>query len=403
MRISDNRAMTNANPRRPHVLTLTDTILLGGAERLAMELARGADPKRFRRTICITRRMAHGGQVYAAAELPTLRAEDVGVLELGRLSRFDLRAWLRLARYVREEQVDVIHAHKFGSNVWAAIVGRLCRVPVIIAHEHTWSFEGQRLRRWLDRWIVGRLSDAVIAVSEADRRRMINVVGMPSERVVLIENGIRAAAAGDGEAVRRSAGIASDTPVLVSVSVLRPQKALDVMIRALAIVRRNRPEVRLLIAGQGDREPLSALVHELGLEQAVTFLGFRRDVDNVLAAGDIAVSSSDYEGSPLAVMEYMAAGLAVVATNVGGVPRLVDHGRTGLLVRRRDPQALAAALERLLDDRDLARDMGERGRQRQQRDFSFDATLREVQALYDAQLSKDPRGLRRLRTQTDPT
>lgn len=366
-----------------------------------MDLARGTDSKRFRRTLCITRRMVHGSEVYAAAELPTLREEGLGVLELDRLSRADLRGWLRLARYLRLEEVDVIHAHKFGSNVWAAVLGRLFRVPVIIAHEHSWSFEGQRARRWVDRWIVGRMSDVVIAVSEADRRRLIDIVGMPPERVVLIENGIRAALPGDGEAVRRSAGVDSSTPVMVAVSGLRPPKALDVMIRAIAIVCTTRPEVRLLIAGEGDREPLSALVRELDLEAAVTFLGFRRDVANVLAAGDIAVSSSDHEGSPLAVMEYMAAGLPVVATDVGGIPRLVDHGHTGLLVPRRDPQALAAALERLLADRDLARDMGERGRERQQRHFSFDATLREVQALYDAQLSKDRRGLHRLRTQSD--
>ncbi len=383
------------------MLTLTDTILLGGAERLAMDLTRGTDPERFRRTICITRRMAHGSQVYAAAEIPTLREEGMGVLELDRRSRLDLRGWLRLVRYLRSEEVDVIHAHKFGSNVWGAVLGRLCGVPVIIGHEHTWSFEGQRLRRWLDRWIVGHLSDVVIAVSEADRKRMIEIVRMPPERVVFIENGIRAPTVGDGEAVRKSVGIDRDAPVLVSVSVLRPQKALDVMIRAFAILRRTRPEVRLLIAGQGDREPLSALVRELDIEEAVAFLGFRRDVDNVLAAGDIAVSSSDYEGSPLAVMEYMAAGLPVVATEVGGVPRLIEHGHTGLLVPRRDPQALASALEHLLGDRVLARAMGERGRERQQREFSFDATLREVQALYDAQLRIDRRGLRRLRTHAE--
>ncbi len=393
--------MTAADPRRPHVLTLTDSILIGGAERLAMDLTRGTQPERFRRTICVTRRMAHGSQVYAAADIPALREEGVEVLELDRVSRVDLWGWLRLIRYLRSEEVDVIHAHKFGSNVWAAVLGRLCGVPVIIAHEHTWSFEGQRLRRWLDRRIVARLSDVVIAVSEADRKRMVEIVGMPPERVVLIENGIRASPVGDGEAVRRSVGIVRDTPVLVSVSVLRPQKALDVMIHALAILRRSRPEVRLLIAGQGDHEALSALVHELALEQAVTFLGFRRDVHNVLAAGDIAVSSSDFEGSPLAVMEYMAAGLPVVATAVGGVPRLVENERTGLLVPRRDPQALARALERLLDDRVLARAMGERGRERQQREFSFDATLREVQALYDTQLRVDRRRMGRLRTRAD--
>ena len=174
--------------RRPHVLTLTDVIGLGGAERIAEELCALADPDRFRRSLCVTRPTAHvpGSE----ASVARLRDAGVDVVFLERRNRFDLRPMARLVRVVRDGGVDVIHAHKFGSNVWAALLGHALGVPVVVAHEHTWSFEGQRGRRLADRHLVARFSDAVIAVSEADRARMVAEVGMPADRVVLIHNGI---------------------------------------------------------------------------------------------------------------------------------------------------------------------------------------------------------------------
>jgi glycosyltransferase involved in cell wall biosynthesis len=381
----DNCPVQVKTKRRPHVLTLTDVIGLGGAERIAEELCVLADPDRFRRSLCVTRPTAHVPGFEAS--LARLRDAGVDVVFLERRNRFDLRPLRRLVRVVRDLGVDVIHAHKFGSNVWAALLGHALGVPVVVAHEHTWSFEGQRARRLADRHLVARFSDAVIAVSEADRARMVADVGMPADRVVLIHNGIAEPEGGNENAVRRELDLAPGAPVLLQTATLRPQKAVEVMIGAMAPLRRVHPDVRLLVAGQGDVDRLQGLAAAEGVADAVSLLGPRRDVTDLLAAANVGVLSSDFEGMPLAVLEYMAAGLPVVATGVGGLPEIVREGETGFLVAPRDPAALAERISRLLADPALAREMGERGRRRQQEQFSSEVMVAAVTGLYERLLT----------------
>lgn len=377
--------MSGPTPRKPHVLTLTDVVGRGGAEAVAEELCLYADPDRFERSLCVTRPTAHVAG--ADASLARLRDAGVEVDRLERRGRLDMRPLGRLLSQLRSRAVDIVHAHKFGSNVWASLLGQVAGVPVVVAHEHTWSFEGQPLRRLADRHVVARLSDAVIAVSEADRRRMVAEVGMPEDRVVLIHNGVDGAGDGDGQRVRRELGLAPGVPVVIQTATLRPQKAVEVMIAATAILRRTHPDVRLVVAGQGDVARLQDVALAHGVGDAVVLLGPRFDVADLLAAASVGVLSSDFEGMPLAVLEYMAAGLPVVATAVGGVPEIVHDAETGFLVPRRDPAALADRISRLLGDPALARDMGERGRRRQREAFSRQAMVGAVGALYERLLA----------------
>jgi glycosyltransferase involved in cell wall biosynthesis len=173
---------------------------------------------------------------------------------------------------------------------------------------------------------------------------------------------------------------------------LRAQKALEVLFAAAAQLRHELPELRVLVAGDGpEREGLGQEARRLDLDGTVQLLGIRRDVPALLDALDVAVLSSDYEGSPLSVMEYMAAGKPVVSTRVGGVPELVEDGVHGLLVEPRDPGALAAAIGRLLHDPAEARRLGEQGRERQQRELSLDAMVRKIEDLYEELWLASPR------------
>jgi glycosyltransferase involved in cell wall biosynthesis len=384
LRGRDNDRVPGELDRKPHVMTMIEAVGHGGAERVAEELALQTDPARFRRSILVTRPLE---LITGSAEAcERLGASGVEVHRLERRGMIDVQAIKKLVALLRSARVDVLHAHMFGSNVWAALLGHAVGIPVVVTHEHTWSFEGQPLRKLLDRNVVARFSDAVIAVSAADRRRMIETVGMRQDRVTLIPNGISWTDGADPMAVRHELGIGPEVPVLVQTAVLRPQKAIDVMVRAMAILRRAHPEARLLVAGPGDPGPLRTLAAQLGAEEQVTFLGPREDMADVLAAASIGVLSSDFEGMPLAVLEYMAAGLPVVATRVGGLPEIVDDGETGVLVTPRDPEALAAALARLIGAPALARAMGERGRLRQQQQFSCQAMTRRVNELYEVLL-----------------
>ena len=364
--------------RKLRVLTLVDKpTVTGGAERLAAVVAMKLDPARFESVLCASRQ----------TDEPLLDREleeaGIGVLALGRRSTLDLLAWRPLVSLLRDG-VDVVHAHMFGSNVWGTVLGRLSGVPVVVAHEHTWSFQGRPLRRFLDRELVARWADVFVAVSGEDRRKMIEVEGVDPAKIRLIPNGIPSPASGAGADVRTELGIEPGAPVLGVVCELRAQKALEVLFEAAALLLAEFPTLKVLVAGDGpERARLEEGARRLGVADTVLFLGIRRDVPAVLAAVDVAVLSSDYEGSPLSVMEYMAAAKPVVSTRVGGVPELVAEDVHGLLVEPRDPEALAEAVARLLRDPALARRLGAEGRRRQQREFSLEAMVGRIEDLYE--------------------
>ena len=372
--------------RRLRVLTLVDRLgTSGGGERLAMQIATRLDRERFESWYCASRwsEDARAGE-QARAAVERLRAAGVTPLGLGRRSAAAAWAWRPLVRLMRNESIDVLHSHKFGSNVWAALLAPLARVPVLVAHEHTWSYEGQPIRRFLDRELVARRSAAFVAVSAEDRRRMIEVERIPEESIVLVPNGIDPVPAGDGARARRELGVAADAPLVGAVAVLRPQKGLDVLVRAAAEAARELPALRVAIAGEGpERGRLEALAAELGVEDRVALLGQRSDVPDLLEAFDVAVSSSWFEGSPLAMMEYMDAGLPMVATRVGGVPDLIEDGVHGVLVEPGDPSALAAGIVELVRDRGRAEEMGARARERRRTEFDLDGTVRRLERLYE--------------------
>jgi glycosyltransferase involved in cell wall biosynthesis len=365
------------------VLTLIDNPdITGGGERMAVSIALGLDPRRFERTLCATREVAAPN---FAAEL---EASGVRIVSLRRRSKLALWSWRPLIDLIRRERVDILHAHKFGSNVWGTIIGRMMGVPVVLAHEQSWastrfSAAGPRFRSFVDRELIGRFSDVFFAVSRADRRRMIEVEGVNPRRICVMPNTVSPALA-SGHDVRSELGIAPEAPIVVTVCQLRPEKALDVLVEAMETVHAQFPDVRVLVAGDGSEESrLRDQIAAARLDQCITLLGTRRDVPDLLATANIAVCCSDFEGTPLSVMEYMAAGKPVVATRVGGLPEVIEHGVHGLLVEPRDPSGLAATLGELIAGPDRARAMGERARERQRREFDLETTVRDLEDLYE--------------------
>jgi glycosyltransferase involved in cell wall biosynthesis len=386
----------NGHGRRLKVLQLTDRVgTHGGAEHLTMQIAERLDPARFESMVCATRFSAAEREkdtVEDAAE--TLQRAGVRFLGLDRRTRAHAWAWWPLARLLRRERVDVIHAHKFGSNVWGVVFGRLCGVPVVVTHEHGWSFEG-RAKTIMDRELIARGSNAFIAVSREDRRRMIELQKISPETAIFVANGIPALPPPSGRDVRAELGIGTEDPVVTTVGFLRQPKAMDVLIEAAARIAPRFPTLRVLIVGEGaDRPVYEALIERLGVHDTVKLLGLRSDVPDLLAASDVAVLSTNSEGSPLSVMEYMDAALPVVATRVGGIPDLIDDGVQGLLVEPQDAAGLGDAIARVLDDPEEARRMGERGRERRRREFDIDVMVANLQDLYLELFARTRRGRR---------
>lgn len=224
-------------------------------------------------------------------------------------------------------------------------------MPVVIAHEHNWSYTGDPLRVWLDREVIGRLASRFIAVSEISRRRMIEFERITPNKIIVMPTAYIPHDQSPGSDIRAELGIAQDTPLIAAAAGLRPEKALDVMLDAHAKVRDRIGAAHLAIAGCGPcRRDLELQARRLGLQDSVHLLGERRDVDSILQAADVGAMSSDWEGMPLFVFECMAARLPLVATTVGGLPEVVEPGTTGLLVPPRDADALAAGLVDVLTD-----------------------------------------------------
>ena len=363
------------------VLMLVDQLepRSGGGERFAVGLAAHLPRDRFSVALCATR-----------AVLPpwdaTLRESGVPWFALGRRGTLDVLPFRRLAGVLRRERVDVLHTHMFGSNVWGSLIGRAARVPVVVAHEQTWSYEGQPVRRLLDGRLVGRLADAFVAVSTADRDRMIALEGVPAEKLRVELNGfVPRVGPRPAARLRGELGLEADVPLVGTVAILRPQKALDVLLEAFAGVDGR---AHLVIAGDGScRAALEARAEALGVRGRTHFLGLRDDVDAILASIDVAAMSSDFEGTPLFAFECMAAGTPLVATAVGGLPDMLEDGRSAILVPPRDPAALAAGLSRALGDRALRESLAAAARERVEH-FRIDVVAERFADLYTQLLGR---------------
>jgi len=379
-------------PSRLRVFTLVDGIgTYGGAESLAREIVQRIDGSRFERTFCVSRwdpsTLADETVATARAELDAAGVRFIGLERAGRLA---LGPWASLIRTMRRERVDILHAHKFGSNVWAAAISPFAQPGALIAHEHSWAFEGRPMRRILDRQLIARRADVFIAVSAEDKRRMTAIEGIPADMIELVPNGIAdPPPRSDRGDVRAELGIATGSPVIGTVATLRPYKGVDVLLQAAALLVPDWPDLQVLVAGGDEgtdtsvRAGLRELIAREGIEANVHLLGFRDDIPAVVDAFDVAVCSSDFEGSPLSVMEYMEEAKPVVATAVGGLPDLIADGDQGYLVGVRDPAALAAGIGKLLADPEAARRMGEAGQRLRREEFSIDATVAKIEALYE--------------------
>ncbi len=357
---------------RTRVLFLIDRAVDdGGAERFAVGLATHLSPERFEVWLCSTR-------TADPVVVASLREAGISHTHLGRRAKWDVHRFAGLATLLRRERFDVLHAHKFGSNIWGTVIGRASRVPVVLAHEQTWSYEGDPVRRLLDGRLIAPLCTRFIAVSSLDAQRMVSVEGVPAEKVVMIPNAYVPRAAGpsgangagdvggvggvsgvsgeggqggEGGSLRAELGLPSSSQLIGAVAVMRPQKALSVLLEAHAHVLAALPETHLFLAGDGECRPaLVELAARLGIEDRVHFLGLRPDVEALLRAADVAAISSDYEGTPLVAFECMANRTPLVATSVGGLLDIVRDGETGVLVPPRDPRALGEALVGVLAD-----------------------------------------------------
>ncbi len=354
-----------AAPARRFSLLIVNSIrAYGGGEKWALQTARGLSERGHRVAFACREGSA----------LATRAAECRLELFLEPMSSdLSLASVLRLARMTRLWKADIVLCCNQRALRLAVPAARLARVRRIVMRDGLQgSLRGSQYNRW-----ISRLVDGFVVNADATRRELM--VWLPADRVRVIYNGIDLRPydeAGDGAAVRAEAGCPTSACVVLSVARLVQEKDHATLLTAFQRAARGNERLRLWIAGDGPLLPvLTARVERLGLQERVTFLGFRADIPRLLGAADILAISSLREGLPNVALEAMAARRAVIATAVAGTPELVRDGETGLLVPPGAPEAMAVAFAALANDPIRRRQMGERGRRRVEQWFEASVAL----------------------------
>ena len=329
-----------------HIAHLVDRLSIGGAEKLLVTFAHAARNRQVKLTVI---------SLYQDQHTPIpgeLRALGVGVKMFPARKLLSPRRLYCLTQFLRHQRFDLIHTHLTYANIIGPIVGRLTHTP-IISTLHSTAIDTRcyhSLRHKLESSLLRHGAKRIIAVgpqvAAAHRSRLKASIDIVPNAIMTTQ------ALPPRERLALRAEIASDPsrPLLLSVGRLTEAKGFFDLIAALDIMRQTDPNFTLAIAGDGDLlEPLSDRIKTLGIEKQVKLLGIRHDVPRLLAASDLYVSASHWEGLPIAILEAMAAGLPIVATRVGDIPHAVIHG-TGTLVSPHEPSALAAAIKAILDN-----------------------------------------------------
>lgn len=370
--------MENSGSRTLRLMHLVIDLDPGGTQRLVIEMS-----KRLRQQaevyICCLDERGEWAQGLADLGFP--------VFALGRQPGFRPALALGIADLARRHKVDVLHCHHYTPFVYGALAARLCPGLRVVYTEHGRVADAPPSRkRRLANVVLSRLSGQFFAVSQELREHMLRE-GFPGGRVQVIYNGIDVGplpTAGERAAARRILGVPEGALVIGTVARLDPVKDLSTLIEAFAALSREHMEAHLVLIGEGpERSRLERIAGEAGVLRRAHFTGVRNDARRLLSAFDIYANTSLTEGVSVTILEAMAAGRSVIATEAGGTPEVVADGETGVLVPIGDPERLVESLRVLASESARRDELGQNGRDRVSRCFSLDQMVDSYLRVYN--------------------
>lgn len=373
-----------APARRIRVMHIADEMGTGGLPHVVATICHTVNRDRFEMSVLS---INAGG-----ATADELRKSGIRVLDAETTGRFGrYLAFRSIARHLRENPVDIVHTHNTQAFVDGTIAARIAGVRGIVHTDHARQFPDKR-RYLFAEFVASQFAHRVIGVSDHTSEGLIRHVKLSRRKVATIPNGIvgdRFSARIDARAKRRALGIADGRPVLGIGARLVEQKAHDDLLQAVHLLRKRYPDILLLIAGEGVLEDnIRSTITDLGLEDNVRLMGVRHDIGELLQIFDIYVMPSIWEGLPMALLEAMAAGCAIVATHVGGIPTAIVDGVNGTTVPPRDTRRLAEAIDQLLANPELREGYVARGRERFQARFTAEIMTGAYEELYISALQR---------------
>jgi glycosyltransferase involved in cell wall biosynthesis len=344
----------------------------GGQEMRILEEARGLS------------RLGHHPTVLAQPGSPLeARVREAGIPLFSLRMRFfaDPLALTRMFLWIRRERFQVVHTHSSVDSWIASLAAKMAKVPVLARTRHISS---PVPRHPLNR--VWHFPDLILTTGEDIRRKLIGENRMAPEKIFSVPTGVSLhefSPRPRNEKVAAELGVSANDPVITLVAVLRTQKRHEVLLDALKIIREKYPRAKALVVGEGPgRARIEKAVRERDLESGVILTGYRRDIPEILSLTNVAVLTSEAEGLPQVLLQYLAMAKPVVATRVGAVGQVVVSGETGILVEPNDPRALARAILELLADPKKAQAMAQAGRNLVETQYNMENMVVETLKLY---------------------
>lgn len=359
---------------------------LGGLELEVIKLLNRLERSRYEPAIIATESIS--------ASARALLAPGIELLALNKAPGMQWRVIKQIAAFCRERRVDILHSHNWTTFLYGVLGGVRAQVPAIIHGEHgreTAHYAPSLQQRLVCQWLARRCA-YLTAVSDDIIPALIHSWKVSAHKIVKMPIGIALHEFdyhAERNAAKRGLGLDENAVVLGTIiGSFRPVKDLPTMLRAFQIIRQKFSHARLVIVGGGNLALAQRQAEECGVVADVLFLGERHDVARILAACDVYLNSSLYEGMSNAILEAMAAGAAVVATRVGGTPSIVCDGENGLLVPPAAPAAFAAAIQRLLEEHELRERLRSAARAFVEQYHAHEHYVRAHEKMYEAGLTR---------------
>lgn len=373
--------------RRVNVLLLISSLEYGGAERQVIELYRNLDRRRFEPTLCCL-----SGQVPLAKLLPD-EGRELEIIE--KSWKYDITVVTRLARLMRDRRIDLVHTFLFDADFSARLAAPLAGWPVVLNSERNAQYR-RPLIKMIGFRITRPLATGFVANSNAGKQFTEQSLRLPPNRVFVVRNGVRTDIFHpDQEArawVRTELGIEPNQPLIGMIASFKPQKNHRCFLAMAKLVLERNPDARFICVGEPLRNNykgsadnhrlVTEMVANLGLGSYIHFLGHRSDLHAIYNACDITVLSSHHEGTPNVLLESMACGVPVVATNVSDNAQIVPNGVVGYIVPRDDEYTMTERISELLGDRQRLREFGTQARQWVEHELSTAALARNTESVY---------------------
>ena len=355
--------------RKVNILYLLTSFSIGGAEKVVARTVRKLSPAKYNITVAALKKGS--GRL-----ISELEASNVSAIDLGMRFKYDITVIWKLYSLLKRERIDLIYAYLFHPIFLSRIIGRIAKIPIILSSERVTSDAENLLRLKLNK-LTCKYSDKITTVSQTVYKSY-KVIGIPESKLLTIYNGIEV----DRFICKAFQRRTNNSYIIGCTGRLHSKNGYKYLIEAANILRNFNLRYRFI----GDGEEMIALkqqVAKMKLDNRIEFLGYRSDIPEQLTTLDIYVQPSIYEGMPNSVLEAMASGLPVIATNVGGTPEVVIDNQTGFLIPPKDPSAIAEKIMYIIEHPNLVKQIGQNARAYIEKTFSVDSMVKKTDDLFE--------------------